>query len=169
MAHSRGRKTDYSWQGFAGQMQDMDLALANAAVGVGGSSRLDIGVPLTLTRIHGVLQVVLNATAVDERCIVAFGLIVVSVNAISAGVASLPHPFTNAEAPWILHAYMAVDSGNEGAVNTNSLTATVVLDSKAMRRVKPDSSLVAVAEIAQVQDQGGTLDLQYGFRVLAGD
>ncbi len=167
MARGRGsgRKTDYDWFGICGSQTGLDLADTTPGL---GSVAFTFNQASTVTRIRGMLGVQMDATAVEERAIIAFGLIVVSENAFAAGVASVPHPHTDSEASWIWHNYVWLSSGAEAAVNTNSLFARVEVDTKAMRKVKNTERLVMVGEVCSIVDQGGTWDFQYGLRLLAG-
>jgi len=52
-------------------------------------------------------------------------------------------------------------------VNTNSLFDRVVIDSKAMRKMKALDQIVLMAEVCDSTDQGGTFDYNYGLRILS--
>ncbi len=122
----------------------------------------------TVTRIHGELLFQLDAIAVDERAVVAWGLIVVPDNVVTVGATAAPHPFTDIEDEWIAHGFGVMSSLAESAVQSDGLFHRLTVDSKAMRKVKDTQSLMLVVEVADSLDQGGTFDVIGGFRVLLG-
>jgi len=170
MARSRGsgRRTDYSWFGTSGQISTMDLAEGTDAL---GDEALSFGASFTIHRIRGTVAVELDAgAATNERALVSMGLIVVSVNAFNAGIASVPHPDDDSGDDWIWYDYAYVSTGqSQGA--TEVLTREIeirMIDTKAMRKIKTQEALCFVASIEQSADGTGALDLAYGFRTLLG-
>jgi len=162
---SAGRRTDYTWFGAADITTGSDLALTTSVL---PSNHITLGETGTLMRLRGRARVSLDATAVDEFAVVAVGIIKLTDEAFAAGVGSVPTPHTDVDAEWAWHSYLTIGSGAEASVNQNSLFDSVVIDSKAMRRFKQNEVIAFVAEIADVLDQGGTWDLQFGFRALFG-
>ncbi len=144
----------------------MDIAVATATLGAVG---LQASFANTILRSRGTVFCELDATAVNERVIVMHGLILVSENAFQAGAASVPHPFTDTDDDWIWTGQTVVSSGEETAVNENSLFDRVEVDSKAMRKVKSGEVYVFVSEIAQSQDQGGSVNIIGAIRMLSGN
>ena len=72
--------------------------------------------PFTVTRLVGSIWVQSDQNAAVEVPFGAFGLIVVMETAVTAGVASLPLPFTQAENDgWFAHGFFAA----EGSASTN--------------------------------------------------
>jgi len=122
----------------------------------------------TIVRIRGFIAVELDATAVDEKLAVAVGIASVSTAAAAAGVVSLPTPFTEEAYPWIWHSYFIVMSGAGASLGVDyaGLFHRIEVDSKAMRKVKLNESLVGVSEVAVGNDQGGTHNVIGGIRVL---
>ena len=159
-----GRRTDYAWLTAGGVKTALDLAVASADILVG---RLDFASPGTLTRVRGVIHADLDAGGADERAIVAVGLIIVKQVAATAGIASVPTPFTEGSAPWLWHGYLPVSAGAGGTLETAE-SYTIEIDAKAMRRLKPDDSLIMVAEVAMSVDATGTVDLMWAGRALIG-
>jgi len=169
MARGRsGRKTDYNWFSAAGDILGMDLAIATAQLGAGANSLLTFTAAQTVVRLRGQFFAQLDATAVDERVVIAVGLIVVSENAAGAGITSIPHPFTDSSEDWIWHGFMHLSSLAEGSVVNDALFDRQIIDSKAMRKVRLSEQLAFVAEVADSTDGGGTVDLTYGYRILSG-
>jgi len=159
---SRGRRADYDWIHVCGSGQ-IDLAVGAALLGTGS---FDVLAASTVMRMHGLVSVELDAAAVNERILVAYGAIKVSDDAIAAGVASVPKPNTDGGAEWIVHGHLFVSSGQQGAVVNEFLVDRDRFDSKAMRKVKSSDSIAFVFEVCESSDQGGTADIQYGARLL---
>ncbi len=123
----------------------------------------------TVLRTRGEIMVMLDATAVNEDATIAVGLAVVSTRAVAAGTASLPRPAIDGAYPWLWHGVAIVSSGQEAAIVPDFLAVRLLVDSKAMRKVKESEAIVAVFEICDSQDQGGSVRVFGGFRVLTGD
>ena len=160
---TRGRRADYDWQAQAGSITALDLTAGASSI----IAMIAFLQASTMVRIRGEAFVQLNAAAANERTIIALGLLVTTDEAVAAGGGSIPEPFDDAESPWVWHSFASVSSGAEAAVVSDGLFARVPIDSKAMRRVKQNETLVFVAEIANTPaDQGGTVDILAGVRVL---
>jgi len=158
-----GRRPDYEWVDVCGAISSLDLAISTGGLGTVSFSLLGSG---TLMRLRGRVGIQLDATAVDERALVALGIIKVKTTAVTAGLASVPTPFTEAEADWIWYGYSWVSSGAEAAVVDTGLFDRLTIDSKAMRKFTVADSLIFCAEICTTSDMGGSVDIQYGFRAL---
>ena len=159
---ARGRRADYEWS--AGCFKGAGIDLAN-----GTKSSEDLGAitgPATLVRTRGEIFLQLDATAVDERVIIAMGLIVASENAAAAGAASLPSPVSDGADDWYWYGFATMSSLAETAVQPDALFTRVVIDSKAMRKVKPTEHLVLVLEVCDGVDQNGSFDYLGGCRSL---
>ena len=166
MPRGRGRRADYSWFSTCGVVNSMDLAVNTVGLGNGA---IAVTTPLTITRIHGYFTAQLDAGGVDERAMIAFGIIKVSNEALAAGAGSIPSPDTDADAEWIVHGHLWVTSGAEAAIVNEGLFDRKVVDSKAMRKAKPSDSLAVMFETCITNDQTGTVDLTYGIRVLSAE
>ena len=101
----------------------------------------------TVARVRGLLRVAPQVWTADLDYSGAFGLAIVSDEAFVAGAASIPRPHDDDDwGGWILHGYysghieaMAVDAGS-------LLQTQYVLDSKAMRKVEINETLVWMIE-----------------------
>jgi len=164
---SSGRKTDYGWIGACSSVVGVDLPVNTGSL---GSSGINLTAPSTLTRTRGKLLIQLDAGANDERVVIAVGLIVVQSSAFVSGLAAVPKPHTDAEADWFWHQYVILSSLAESAVTGDStfLAERVEIDSKAMRKIKPNESIIGVAEVCSVVDQTGLWDWMFGIRCLFG-
>ena len=162
-----GRRTDYSWTNFG----DVATGAAINAGGIFGGTGSVVATPQTLTRVRGKVGVVLDTVAANESIIFLCGLMVASSDGFVAGAA--PEIFTNAgdEASWIWQGALFVDSGAEAAVITDNLSASIDVDSKAMRKLKPGQTIAFVHEapLELAVDQGGTYDVSFFFHCLIGD
>jgi len=122
----------------------------------------------TILRTRGHVFLQLDSGGADERVLVAVGLIVVSTNAFTAGAASLPSPVDDGEDDWLWHSYLSLSVLAEVAISDQAMFQRQEIDSKAMRKVRPGEVLAFMAEIADVSDNAGTIDLMYGTRILFG-
>ncbi len=167
MARQRsGRRTDYLWAGSAQQVAAVDLALNTASIVHTFTNTLS----RTLMRTRGNILVQLDAGANDERAMIALGLIVVSTPAATAGTASVPTPITDIGADWFWHYFATVTALAETSVtgDAGGLFERIEVDSKAMRKLKDDQTLLLVCEVGQTIDATGTFDVQAGMRYLFG-
>ena len=165
-SRGQGRRTDYSWASFG------DTAVAQpvgstALLGVTSFLFSDAG---TLTRMRGKVGITLDTAGIDEFALILCGLVIMGVDAVTAGAA--PEIFGGGidEGSWIWQGALFVASGSEGGVNQNTLNADIEIDSKAMRRVKSGQNLVFVHQspVELAVDQGGTYDLVYFVHLLFG-
>ena len=124
--------------------------------------------PQTVVRIRGTVGATLDAATVDEFLIVRFGIVKTTSDAFIAGVASLPGPGSDRDQDWIWTGQLFLTSGGQAAMNENLLSAQLVLDTKAQRKMRSNEVLVFMAEVlvAEYVDTGGTLDFVYAFDVL---
>ncbi len=169
MARARtrsGRRTDYIWEGATATVSGVDLTLNTATILSNNSQ----GLARTLMRSRGSIFLQLDAGGNDERVLIGLGLILASQEAVTAGVASIPKPIVEIEADWIWHSFVVLSSLAESAVtgDSSALWARVEIDSKAMRKVKPNQNIVLVAQVGQVVDATGTFDVMAGQRRLMG-
>ncbi len=153
------------WIGIADEQRSINNAIATKALGPTG---LVVGIASTILRLRGYAMITLDAGAVDESSTLALGIIIVGNSAFAAGAASCPGPQSQSSDDWIWHTYLSVSSLSEAAIQPDALFARVVIDSKAMRKAKVDETVIFMAEVADSNDQAGTIDLQYAFRLLSG-
>ncbi len=152
-----------SWQGTSVALSSIDLAAGTAAM----VTALSPGtLPSVCLRTHGELLFQLDTGGVDERVVVAYGLIVASENALGVGVTAVPTPFTDAEDDWYVHGYATMTSLAEAAVATDGIFHRITVDSKGMRKLKPTEGVAFVVEVAAVLNVTGTFDVIGAFRTL---
>jgi hypothetical protein len=95
--------------------------------------------------------------AVTETQVAAFGCIVVSEDAVAAGIASIPGPVSDDNADWLLHTWLTnrfVFADATGFINGG---LAVMVDSKARRRVQAEKNTAFVFETDAVS-AGARLD-----------
>ncbi len=164
MARRAGRRTDYTWQGSHG-------VLSLAAT---GSGIVTINTPSsssTVTRSRGEVLAQIDGPVDNDQADVTCGLIVVTPEQLAAGATSIPDPFTDMDAEWIWHGFLLVQAnagtGVGASLNALSVVARLTIDSKAMRRIKQNQSVVFVVKNTNL---GGTptVDVFVGCRQLFG-
>jgi len=113
----------------------------------------------TIVRVRGILALtLLAATSIGDGYEGAFGIAVVTTAAAAGGSGSVPTPLTEAGWDgWLLHRFFSVRSNLGGEPDGQVLE----LDSKAMRKLTADESLVGVTEV----EETGTSQLLLSNRV----
>ena len=102
----------------------------------------------TIIRTRGLFSVASDQVASAESYMGAYGLAVVTAQALSVGITAIPHPVTDAPwGGWFFHQYFCADYH---VVASTGIAApwfsNYVIDSKAMRKLDEDERLVAVVE-----------------------
>ncbi len=117
-------------------------SIGNQSTGVIALERLTI----VRLRGHGILH--LDAGAAFDSMVVGIGLIVAPTEAFTAGVASLPSPLTDMEAPWIWHDTFVLGPAIAATDDPGDLTRTVQfeIDNKSMRKFRTNEELGFVFE-----------------------
>ena len=101
--------------------------------------------PFTVVRTRGLLHILSDQAAVTESPSGAFGMMIASDEATTAGAASLPDPLTNSDAPWFVWEPLSLQF--------NFLTSSgfdadaghqYMVDSKSMRKVGNNEDIVIV-------------------------
>ncbi len=163
VARRSGRRTDYTWTNFGDIALGQDLGVVAQL----GPSKFLFNLTSTIVRLRGKVGVTLDTGGVDENAIILCGLFL-AVDDLNTA----PEIFTGTadEASWIWQGALYVSSGSEAAVNTNFLSDSIEIDSKAMRKVKSNRSLFFIHEApaALVTDQAGTYDISYYVHILGG-
>jgi len=104
--------------------------------------------PFTIIRTHMLVSWATDQTSASEETLGALGKIIVSDQAAGAGVASVPDPSIDADAPWYVWQPLAFKSLAIGTPSNefHPLTSRqYVVDSKAMRKVEGNETSVMVA------------------------
>ena len=120
----------------------------------GGASLLESFTPIvggeTLIRTRGLVTIRSDQVAASEDIIGAFGIGVVTKQAISVGITAIPHPGTDAAwGGWVVHQYYGERFqffSSVGINGGNNALSHYPVDSKGMRKIDEDEGLVVVFE-----------------------
>ena len=141
---------------------------AAAALGAGAAvldqSLVLAGEPVTIVRTRGIITVGPDQTANNENIFGALGMCIVSDQAVAIGITAIPTPITDSSSDlFFLHQYFASGVRVADATGIANLTRTFHFDSKAMRKVSEDQTLVVT-----VENSSATTGLEYilQFRML---
>ncbi len=103
--------------------------------------------PATVMRTRGRISVKPTSVAADLAIVGAIGLGIVSAEAFTAGVASIPEPFSDADwGGWFVWQSFAYQFEFADATGVNYADWNFVIDSKAMRKVSPSEVVVQIVE-----------------------
>ena len=117
----------------------------------------------TVVRVRGQATIQPGSFAADLNVVGAIGIGVVSSEALGVGVSAIPEPFTDADwGGWLLWRAFSfhLDVQTAAGFDLNS-ALQLDLDSKAMRKVGPNESIVLIAE-----SQTGAFDISMPVRML---
>jgi len=134
----------------------------NTSVLISSFSPDDLGIlAATVVRTRGRVLVRPTAFGADQSFDGAYGLGVVSDEAFVAGAASIPRPFDDDDwTGWMVHGYWSEHLEFQGA-QSEMIVESRPIDSKAMRKIRPNETLVWVAE-----SRAGNVTVQIPARVL---
>ncbi len=105
--------------------------------------------PLTVVRTRGMISVHPTAFSADLDVVGAVGIGVVSNDAFAAGVGSIPGPYDDGDwKQWFVWQSFAFHVEFGSAVGVNIESVMIDVDSKAMRKVGQNETIVMVAESA---------------------
>ena len=150
-----GPRRETQWGGStAGQTGRTALAAATAALfSRFSAAQFDvIGSPLTTVRNHGQLSVESDQSVAGETVQGAIGLAIVSEPAAAAGIGSIPTPITESDWDgWLMwmpfsHTMQFVQQDATGVQIVQPSNSIFNYDSKAMRKIQDQESLVFVIE-----------------------
>jgi len=120
------------------------------AVAAGGATiltSLSFESPGTLIRTRGMVSVFPQAAGADINVVGAFGIGIVSAEALSVGITAIPTPFTDADwGGWMVLQPFAFRLDVTSDIGRLISSLQIEVDSKAMRKVGPNTAAVVVAE-----------------------
>ena len=106
---------------------------------------------ITIVRTRGMIQAISDQEVAAESPFGAFGIAIVSAQALAVGVTAIPTPYTDADSDlWFVHGYWAAPLGFGDATGFANISQRVDFDSKAMRKFSEDEAVVMVIENATV-------------------
>jgi len=157
-AHSGGRKRTTEWIGPADQNF--------VGVGSGGATLIassSFEISSTIIRTRGAVTIRPAVTVADAAIVGAFGMGIVSAEALAAGIASIPEPFSDGDwGGWFVWRSFGYELEFEDATGVSYPSWGFEVDSKAMRKIGPSEAIVFVAE-----SQFGAFDIAASLRLLA--
>ena len=149
---SRGAKRETSWT----SLQPSVVAVQGGSAVLMGSLNATLLAkrPFTIIRSHFILHIATDQLSADERQFGAFGMCVVSDQAMGIGVTAVPTPITDANSDlWFVHQYLVSDFLVISAIGVDGDSGhQYQVDSKAMRKVNDDQDLAIVLEVSSVGD-----------------
>ncbi len=155
-----GAKRITVWVGYADQAF---VTVASGAKTIVANFSLATVDAVTVVRSRGVISIAPSVFSADLPLVGAFGIGIVSNEAFVAGAASVPGPFSSSDwdgwmvlVPW---AYRYDLTSDIGRLLPGSLQITI--DSKAMRKMSSNETLVMVAE-----SETGAIDFAAPIRTL---
>ena len=105
--------------------------------------------PFTIIRTRLVIHVESDQAAVSELLQGVYGRIVVEEEAATAGVASVPKPLAESDAPWLVYQPLINSFLFLSSIGVQEPTGTnIVIDSKAMWKVGLSETLISVIELS---------------------
>ncbi len=156
-----GRRTDYTWFGstfFGG---------AITTGGLGFFTIVLVNASSTLVRVRGMVAARLDAGTTGAAAgILGLGLMIADEN--QSAVDEVPLPLSNPDGDWLWHQYVPLVSASaDTEVGGVRDQVNVLVDSKAMRRVKQSQSLVLISEYSDLSSTQ-TMAFAGGIRALFG-
>ena len=112
--------------------------------------------PIIAIWLRGQINVITDQEIATERPFGAVGACVVSDQALAAGVGSVPTPITDKDSDlWLMHQYFHAPVTHLSSVGEARVDQTFAFDSKAVRKIPADSSIIWVVET------GSTVGIRY--------
>ena len=162
---NRGRTIDVKfWTNFS------PVSVESATAQVNGGARIDIASPSTILRIRGSWWAMFNETVqVDDQMTITVGIGVATTDAATVGGASLPSPASDIDFPWLYWDQVTLQSLVAAAPTAwGTAMQQRTVDSKSMRKLRPNQSLVWVSEYTSPSGAPVTLFFSPAMRVLIG-
>jgi len=155
----RGPKRRTIWVGYAQQTGILVTDTTKTLISSFSLSTVDM---VTVVRNRGLLSVRPSNQSLNLEPIGAFGIGIVSTQAFVAGIASIPGPFTNSDwEGWMVLMPYAFNWDVTTDVGRALTSVEQVIDSKAMRTMSSNETLVMVGE-----SESGTVVISSPVRTL---
>jgi len=141
----RGPRRPTDWGASAPQSAALNIPASSAVL-------LETFIPIaggeTVIRTRGQFGIASDQKGADEDQFGAFGIAIVTQQAVSVGITAIPHPVTDAAwGGWMVHRYFSQQFVFVSAVGFHpQFMMEYVIDSKAMRKLDEDERLVVVVE-----------------------
>ncbi len=148
--HRAAARRQMVWANFSVSVSAV-AANGQTLIGVANAALLALR-PFTIVRTRGIIQMESDQSVASERPVVVLGAIIVQEEAVDAGVAALPTPGTETNAPWFVYEPMISSflfGDATGFIEPGGYSR--VFDSKAMRKVEiSEDTAVLIEETAGV-------------------
>ena len=133
-----------------------------ASAGATLISSIAFETPGTIVRSRGRITIQPQVYSADLNIVGAFGIGLVSSEAAAVGITAIPEPFSDADwGGWMVWQSFALHYEFHDATGSFLESEAIEIDSKAMRKVEPNSVMVFVAE-----SQGGAFFIAETVRLL---
>jgi len=162
LTRNRGPKRQVTWFGPADQGHVAVATTTKVIIASIDPAASGLEKP-TIVRTRGMIGVRPDSgVAADTAFVGAFGIGIVSDQAFAAGVASVPGPFDQGDWDgWFVWQSFQATWDFNSAVGVEPLEVEYEIDSKAMRKVSDNETVVFVAE-----SQAGAFDISVPLRML---
>ncbi len=125
----------------------------------------------TLVRVRGIIfsRLGLAAQAAEESIIIAHAIMVVDAKQLAVGVTAMPLPLSSNSEDFLWFGSQILSNQQLTVAATASepfAASTLMVDSKAMRKITLNQAVVMVSEIVQLDGSAGDVDFAFNFRVL---
>ena len=167
-SRSRGPRKNKVWIS-SGIATRQAVTTTQVAVGAIGVSLLENAQQATILRIRGHIYLRGTPDAATDFASVGLGLIVVQQAAGTAGGVSVPGPVNDAGADWMWRTVRFLDAAGltgESPTGWGSSIFQIPIDSKAMRKMRADQTLILVAELGS--STMALVEVSAEFRTLLG-
>ena len=140
-----------------------------AADGTSPGGGITFAIPATILRMRGYVQAVMDSSAqVGDDIVLTFGFAVLATDAFIVG-ASLPDPFDEPSFPWLWWGEMTLIAQTTTPVmGWGPHAQRLEVDSKAMRRVKPNQTLGGIVQASGATGAPNTIVTFGSIRTLIG-
>ena len=152
----RGRghfvKRQTGWEEGVGELTSLQAVTASTSLII-GSVGFQLAVDgVTLIRTRGIIQVILTAAGAAEGFNGAFGICVVSNDAFAVGITAIPNPVDDMDWDgWLYHQFWSLMAPAAfQATGTGPFVKDLVIDSKAMRKVGQNDTIVLVGQFLEI-------------------
>ena len=139
---SDGNRRQTEWSGLAAQGY-VGVADAGATL----VSSISFAEVATLIRHRGTISLQVTTPGADEDIVGAFGMGMVSSEALAVGVTAMPEPFSDSDwGGWMVWQPFAHHWEFQSGIGVLRADWEYIIDSKAMRKVGPNTALVTIVE-----------------------
>ena len=130
-----------------------NISAASTKILLGSLVLTNPGIDETVLRMAGIMSIQSDQVVASEDQIGAFGMIIVSTDAASAGVASIPGPITDPNASWFVYVpFVERFEFDTGSGFVADFSRNYMVASKARRVLQDNQSIALVAESTSLSE-----------------